>query len=143
MSDILHEFPVRAELKRVFEGISTPAGLDNWWTKRSAGSTGPGEVYDLDFGPGYDWRARVVRCDPDTEFEIEMISADADWTGTRVGFRLEERDGSTWVSFRHTGWKEANRHFRISSFCWAMYLRVLVRFLELGETVKYEERLEA
>ncbi|HLF15110.1 MAG TPA: SRPBCC domain-containing protein [Bacteroidota bacterium] len=142
MSDILHEFPIRAQMKKVFEGISTPAGLDRWWTRNSAGTPSAGAEYELGFGPGYSWRARVTRCVPDTEFELKMTSADSDWTGTSIGFRLDERDGSTWVSFRHTGWKEVNGHFRISSYCWAMYLRVLTRFLERAETVQYEDRLK-
>jgi hypothetical protein len=32
--------------------------------------------------------------------------------------------------------------FRRSSYCWAMYLRILRRYLEHGETVPYERRLD-
>jgi hypothetical protein len=28
MPDIFHDFPIRASAKQVFQGISTPAGLD-------------------------------------------------------------------------------------------------------------------
>jgi hypothetical protein len=48
----------------------------------------------------------------------------------------------TQVRFAHTGWPEANEHYRISCYCWAMYLRVLKRHLEFGERVPYEKRLE-
>jgi hypothetical protein len=44
--------------------------------------------------------------------------------------------------FRHTGWAEPNEHFRISNHCWAMYLRILRRYLEYGEIVPYEQRLD-
>ena len=30
-----------------------------------------------------------------------------------------------------------------STFCWAMYLRLLKRFVEAGEVVPYAERLDA
>ncbi len=142
MPDVLFDLPIKATLRSVFDGISTPAGLDCWWTQTSAGRPAAGNEYELGFGPTYEWRAEVTRCEPATEFELEILRADVDWTGTRVGFRLEERDGVTWMQFRHTGWPEANEHYRISSNCWASYLRILRRQLEHGESVAYEQRLD-
>jgi uncharacterized protein YndB with AHSA1/START domain len=142
MADILNDFPIRTSRHDVFRAVSTPEGLDTWWTKRSSGEPKEGAEYELWFGPEYDWRARVTRCVPDREFELEMVRADEDWSGTRVGFRLEPRNGSTWVQFYHVGWPAANEHHRISCHCWAMYLRVLRRALEHGESVPYEDRLD-
>lgn len=141
MPDILQDFPINVPKPQVFQAISTPAGFDAWWTKSSAGSPVIGSVFDLCFGPEYQWRAEVVRCIPSEDFELRMVQADADWTGTHVGFRLEERAGRTWLAFRHTGWPTENDHFRISNHCWAMYLRILRRYLENGEVVDYEIRL--
>jgi uncharacterized protein YndB with AHSA1/START domain len=142
VADILHDFPIKAPPDRVFRAVSTPEGLNTWWTKRSAGTPREGSVYELGFGPGYDWRARVIRCVPDSDFELEMVHADEDWTGTRVGVHLEVRDAGTWVRFAHMGWPSANEHYRISCTCWAMYLRILRRSLEHGELVPYENRLD-
>jgi uncharacterized protein YndB with AHSA1/START domain len=142
MPDILHDFPIKAPPTRVFAAVSTANGLDTWWTKSSNGTPATGEEYALSFGPEYEWRARVTRCVPDKEFEVEMTHADADWTGTRVGVRLDPRDGATWVQFHHSGWREANEHYRISCNCWALYLRVMRRSLEHGEAVPYELRLD-
>ena len=146
MPDIHHDFPIQAAPERVFEAISTPRGLDAWWTKRSKGQPAAGADYELGFGPGYDWRAVVSKCaappGSPAEFELRMTASDPDWTGTRVGFRLERRGDATWVRFHHTGWPEANEHYRISCYCWAMYLRILRRWVEHGEQVPYEERLD-
>ena len=142
MPDILQDLPINAPVERVFDAVTSPAGLDQWWTKTSSGRPVEGTEYSLGFGPGYDWRARVTRAVPNRAFELTITVADADWTGSRVGFRLEARDGRTWMQFHHIGWNESNDHFRISSHCWAMYLRVLRRWLEHGETVPYEERLD-
>ena len=62
MADILHEFPIQAPPARVFQAVSQPEGLDRWWTKQSSGRPEPGMEYQLSFGPGYDWVARVSRC---------------------------------------------------------------------------------
>jgi hypothetical protein len=71
-----------------------------------------------------------------------MTKADADWTGSRVGVRLESHGDVTRVQFRHVGWPENNAHYRTSCHCWALYLRVLRRYLEHGETVPYDVRLD-
>jgi len=139
--DILHDFPIDTSVSRVFSAITSPAGLDQWWTKRSAGKPVQGSDYQLGFGPNYEWRAKVVRSVPDGAFELEMTDADADWIGTRIGFELQQMKESTQVRFHHTGWPTNNDHYRISCYCWAMYFRILKRHLEHGETVAYEDRL--
>ena len=142
MADIYHHFPIKAPQQKVFAAVSTPKGLDVWWTKRSSGEPGEGAEYKLSFGPGYDWQAVVSRCIPDTEFELELTSAQGDWQGTRVGFHLEEKEGVTEVRFHHSRWPEDNEHYRSSCYCWAMYLRLLKRYVEHGEVVPYEDRLD-
>jgi uncharacterized protein YndB with AHSA1/START domain len=139
---ILHDFPINAPTARVFEAISTPADLDRWWTERCAGDPRMGAEYSLRFGPGYDWRATVTRWDPGSAFELQLTRADADWLGSLVGFDLKETAGETQVRFHHRGWPAPNEHYRISTYCWAMYLRILKRYLEHGELVPYERRLE-
>ena len=66
-----------------------------------------------------------------------------DWVGTRVGFEMDVDGETTRLRFYHTGWPADNDHFRRSSYCWAMYLRLLKRFVEHDETVPYEKRLDA
>jgi uncharacterized protein YndB with AHSA1/START domain len=146
MPDILHQFWIAAPASRIFDAVATPPGLDAWWTRTSKGRPDVGEEYELWFGPEHDWRGVVSRCILGREFELTFTRADDDWRGTKVGFVLRERkDGSrrTDVHFHHTGWREANDHFRTSSFCWAMYLRLLKRHVELGEMVAYGKRLDA
>jgi uncharacterized protein YndB with AHSA1/START domain len=142
MPDILHDFPINAPPARVFEVLCSPAGLDAWWTKQSDGTPGVGSGYRLYFGPGYDWAALMRRYEPARAVEWEITSADDDWRGTRVGFRLRPEGKGTGVEFYHAGWPSANSHYRISTFCWAMYLRLLKRHIETGEVVEYERRLD-
>ena len=105
MADIFHHFPIKATQQKVFEALSTPKGLDVWWAKRSSGEPEEGAEYKLSFGPGYDWQAVVSRCVPDTEFELELTSAQEDWQGTHVGFQkraLPRYDSTIWVGLRIT-----------------------------------------
>lgn len=142
MPDILHRLPVRGSIERVFAMFATPAGLNEWWTLEAEGDADHGEIYRLDFGPGYHWKAMVAAVESPRWIEWELLEADEDWTGTRVGARFSEQDGRTTVEFYHSGWRHANEHFRTSSCCWAQYLRILRRFVEQGERVPYEVRLD-
>jgi uncharacterized protein YndB with AHSA1/START domain len=143
MPDVFQDFSIKAPARRVFDAIATPAGLSSWWTKSASGHPEQGAKYKLGFGPGFEWRAKVIRCVRDEEFELELTGADTDWQGTRMGFLLEENDGATQVRFHHTGWPVANEHYRVSCYCWAMYLRLLRRYVEHGEVVDYDVRLDA
>ena len=123
--------------------FTSPGGLDAWWTKSCSGQPALGSQYELGFGPNFNWRAVVSRCTPNAEFELQLTSADADWLGTRVGFALTETNGATQVQFHHIGWPHENEHYRLSCYCWAMYLRLLRRYVEAGEVVPFEKRLDA
>jgi uncharacterized protein YndB with AHSA1/START domain len=142
MPDIFQDFPIQVSPAHTFQAVSTPEGLDCWWTKKAAGKPALGAHYQLWFGPEYDWRAQVSRCAENHEFELEITRADADWMGTRVGFHLDRKEETTYVRFHHTGWRDVNEHYRVSCHCWALYLRILRRYLEHGEFVPYEKRLD-
>ena len=141
MPDIFSDLPIHAAIERVFDAVSTPGGLDTWWTQTCTGTPVEGAEFSLGFGPTYDWRARVTKCRPNAEFELRLTDADADWMGTRVRFQLAAIGDSTQLRFSHTGWPTANEHWRTSCYCWPVYLRLLRRSLEFGEVVPYEERL--
>ena len=92
--------------------------------------------------PQYQWRAVVEQSARGAVFAMRMTVADRDWTGTVVAFELSPAGAGTQVRFSHRGWPEANAHYRTSTHCWALYLRILRRHLEHGETVPYDLRLE-
>jgi uncharacterized protein YndB with AHSA1/START domain len=142
MADIFHNFPIEATAEKVFGAISSSDGLDKWWTKGSSVNPVSGGIYILDFGPGYIWKAVVTEYVKGKVFELKMTEADADWLGTKIGFILMAHQSKTAVNFYHTGWPQKNEHYKISSYCWAMYLRILKRHLEYGESVPYEKRLQ-
>lgn len=141
MPDIHHAVHISAPIERVFDAVSLPEGLNGWWTRSSRGQPAEGVTYDLDFGENVAWRAIVRVCEPSSDIEYEMVDAAEDWMGTRVGFHLRQDGSQTLLAFHHTGWSRGGDHYATSSYCWAMYLRVMKRLLELGESVPYEERL--
>ena len=143
MPDILHELQIGAPSAAVYEAVSSAEGLSAWWTLRTEGVPVLGQLYTLDFGPEYIWSARVTSCLAPDHIEWEFINAEPDFTGTRLRIELNESTGKTTATLAHTGWKEANAHFRVSSYCWALYLRLLRLYVEEGTIVPYSERSSA
>ena len=140
MPRILHDFIIRATPDKVFHGISTPAEVNKWWSLECTGTPAAGGEYRLFFGEPWDRRARVSRYEKDRAFEWEMVVAMDDWVGARVGFELEPVEGGTKVRFHHSGWAEESEHFRISSYCWAMLLRLLKVYVETGAVTPHAHR---
>lgn len=140
MPQVLHDFFIRSTPDKVFHAISTPAEVEKWWSLECSGSPVMGGEYRLFFGEPWDWRAKVSRFEPGRAFEWEMTVAMDDWTGTRVGFELEPAEEGTKVRFHHLGWAEESEHFRISSYCWAMLLRLLKVYVETGAVMPHAER---
>lgn len=140
MPDVLHQFVIEAPRETVWSYFATPEGVAKWWTASGSGIAELGAVWQFYFTPEYDWRARVTRCEPNVAIEFTIVEAMADWIGTKVGVELREDNGKTIIDFYHRGWAEESDHFRISSFCWATYLRLLKRHIEHGEFTPYGER---
>ncbi len=85
----------------------------------------------------------LTSCEPSRTFELQLVTAMPDWEGTRIRFELEATGPAlTQLRFAHSGWPSATAHYRVSSYCWAMYLRLLRRHVETGEIVPYAQRLD-
>ena len=64
---------------------------------------------------------RVIRLPPFRNIELAAYRG-----GVKTNSRTlaPEGKGATRVKFHHTGWPEQNEHWRVSCFCWTMYLRI-------------------
>lgn len=137
---IHHDLFIKASRKTVFDAVTLPKHLNNWWTNSCSGKPVEGAEYNFYFTPDYDWLGKVVKCHPDQSFHIKMTKSDDDWDPTSFGFDLEELDDGIQLKFWHARWPACNHHFRRSSFCWAILLNGLKNYIEKGIIVPFEER---
>lgn len=134
---ITHDLVIDVPIAKIFEAITEPEHLINWWPLRCKKT---GDEYNFYFTPDYDWYGKAVKLVKNESFYIKMTESDEDWDFTTFGFDLERKEKSALVKFWHIGWPECNAHFRRSSFCWAMLLNGLKNYLEKGIIVPFEER---
>lgn len=139
-NSIYHDVFIESSAEKIFDAVSQPRHLNNWWTLKCSGKPELGTVYNLHFGPEYDWYGEVEVCQENTSFHIKMTKSDSDWDPTSFGFDLEPAEGGTLLKFWHVGWPACNQHFRRSSYCWAILLTGLKNYVEQGTIIPFEER---
>lgn len=141
MATIYHQVWINAPKDKVYEAISTAAGISSWWSKTSAVETG--NVTVLEFNPGGEHgvlKASVVDPLPCEHIEWKFFSTHPDsspasaWTDTNALFEITEREpmsfmGSggklTVLDFHHSGWDETNKYFGFCNYGWGEALRNL------------------
>lgn len=138
--NIYHNLLIKATPKQVFDAVSIPKHLDNWWTLKSSGKPELNSEYNLNFTDEYNWFCIVSKVKENEFFYLKMTQSDNDWNPTTFGFDLEEKENGTYVKFSHTDWTEVNNHFKHSSFCWAMLLHGLKLYLEKGVIIPFVNR---
>ena len=137
---IYHDLIIDADPGKVFQYITRPEHLVNWWPYTCEGIPKENETYNFFFGSGYDWYGKVIKLEEQKSFHIKMVESDPDWDPTTFGFDLKEHDDKVHLQFWHRGWPECNTHFRRSSFCWAPLLTGLKNYIEKGLIIPFEER---
>ncbi|WP_299549911.1 SRPBCC domain-containing protein [Seonamhaeicola sp.] len=137
---IYHNLVINVPSEQVFDAVSKPEHLNNWWTLKSSGKAELGQEYNLNFTDTYDWYCEVSELKHNASIHFKMTRSDTDWDPTTFGFDLEETEHGTSVKFSHANWQETNDHFKIASFCWAMLLNGLKNYLEKGIIIPFEDR---
>lgn len=131
---------INASVKKVFNAVTLPEHLVNWWPLKCSGKPEMGEEYNFNFTDEYDWYGVVAQVENNRSFHIKMTKSDADWDQTTFGFDFENLGDKTRIRFSHINWPEVNDHFKYSSFCWALLLNGLKNYVEKGEIIPFEER---
>ena len=139
-NEIKHALIIKASSQKVFNAITNPVLLNNWWTLRCEGKPKIKEQYRFYFTPEYDWKGIVTRVIDNRMFEIKMTESNIDWNPTSFGFYLEKDNNGTLLCFYHKNWASRNYHFQHTSYCWALLLKGLKDYVEKGIIVPFEKR---
>ena len=137
---IYHDFVIDAPISKVFNAISDPEHLVNWWPLTCSGIPEIGTTYNFNFTSKYDWYGKVFKIETDKSFYIKMTKSNEVWNPTTFGFDIIKVTDKVEVRFSHTGWTSINEEYRQSSFCWAMLLNGLKNYIEKGVVIPFEER---
>ncbi|WP_205325090.1 SRPBCC domain-containing protein [Glycomyces sp. YM15] len=138
MVDILHRMGAEHTTpERAYEVLTTLDGLSGWWTERTTGATGIGDVIDFRFERdgaelGY-FDMSVVELIPGKRVQWEVVDGPPEWIGTRIHWDLRQEGDYTVVLFKHEGWREPVEFMHHCSTKWALFLMSLKQLLETGK----------
>jgi len=132
MVDILHRVGVVAPLDDVYRAVATPEGIAGWWTTDTVGKSAVGEQLAFRFGDAGGFDMEVLRLDPAGQVRWRVTDGPAEWIGTEIDWRLDQRGDYTIINFKHEGWREPVEFMHHCSTKWATFLLSLKELVETG-----------
>jgi uncharacterized protein YndB with AHSA1/START domain len=143
-----HDLLIAAPASEVYRAITTPQGLQNWWTRDCEIGTRVGDTSTFRFGKTFK-TMRIERLQPDAEvrwvcvdanlYAPEQVSRANEWTGTSIVFRLApESPGQTRLWLEHVGLVSQFQCYEICVEGWRHFLGSLKAYVETGRGTPYE-----
>jgi uncharacterized protein YndB with AHSA1/START domain len=125
---------VTAAPDTVFDALTSPAAISNWWVTASGGGT-TGDALFIHFG---DTRAIFHVAEVERASRVRWTVLDCeiehDWVGTEIIFDLcPAPDGGTRVDFRHHGLTPQLECFEDCRSGWTQALGGLMNYVEAGK----------
>ncbi len=128
MFDILHRVGIDAKPDKVFNALATIEGVRGWWFSTATGSAGNGGLFSFGF-----CNMQVIATEPDKLVHWRCTRGPDEWLNTEVTFRLEWKEGQTYVMFKHANWKDPIEFMHHCSTKWATFLLSLRDLLEKSD----------
>jgi uncharacterized protein YndB with AHSA1/START domain len=138
MVDILHRMAAEHTTpEQAYESLTTLDGLSGWWTERTTGKTGIGDVIDFRFDRdgaelGF-FDMSVLELVPGKRVLWEVVDGPPEWIGTKIHWDLRQEGDYTVIMFKHEGWREPVEFMHHCSTKWASFLLSLKQLLETGK----------
>jgi uncharacterized protein YndB with AHSA1/START domain len=148
---------ILAEPTKVFEAVTTRAGLDAWWGKVSSAEPTLGHVVEFDHGLGAPLQMRITEFEPGQRIAWRCVSDFSDsenpasewlgtsirfslrsgvgepaaqWMGPRLGWSRQNDEDFTILEFQHVDWPASSRWLPFCAGGWAQALAGLTRHCE-------------
>ena len=115
MADIKHSVQIAARPETIYPLIATAKGFGQWW---ATDITEPAGAVELGFFKRTTiYRLRLKDDKPPIRAEWACETG-SEWAGTHLSFRLEPKDTSTLLHFRHGGWEDETDYFVSCNTAW-------------------------
>ncbi len=133
MHSILHKITIETEPEKLYQALTTQAGLSAWWTKATT-SCEPGSIASFFFGPEGDHRVDMEICELEPNSTVTWNCVDGPWVQTgqfRLAISPDVR--GTVLHFSHDGWKDTDDFYQHCNAKWGYFLAVSLKsYLESG-----------
>lgn len=141
-ASIEREMQIQASPEVVYQVISTPEHLREWWPDHADLEANPGAIGHITFGDVASPDAKVVpltvvEAEPSRRFSFRWVEGEADPAGLLVTFELTPSAGGTLLRFTETGFREKGweaavleEYYRDHARGWDLFLPRLVGYAD-------------
>jgi uncharacterized protein YndB with AHSA1/START domain len=136
MPDIMHLVRMHASPERVYQALTTAAGIRNWWTRDAVLDSKIGGTGEFGFNVRrVVTKIRVDQLEPPVRVGWKTIASNAPggWDGTTITFDLRGEGSDTVLSCAHRGFAQADEGYTRVTTGWGHYLVSLQLYLETGK----------
>lgn len=140
---------IAAPAEKVFEALTTQAGLAAWWTPDTLASPETGAVLRFTFGNGYFKEMRVEDLSAPVHVKWTCVAGAEEWIATSISFTLEAKvekfpevqdqcnqspfQGKGCVLiFKHEDWRAYTPMYAECNYTWGRFLHSLKGYCETG-----------
>lgn len=131
MPDMHHQIQIAAPPEKVFEALTTQAGLQSWWTSDTVTEPRPGGSAQFGFhNRSVIFRMHIQELTPSKKVVWECLGDDEAWKGTRLTWDLSADDGATVLHFAHANWRSGEGYFAVCNSTWGELMYRLKNYVE-------------
>jgi uncharacterized protein YndB with AHSA1/START domain len=137
MPAIKHYLVIQAPAAKVYDAVTSQAGLSSWWTRETKAQPRVGGINEFKFGDRFFNRMEVAELEPGKRVAWKCVEAEPEWVGTTLTFDLEEENGVTTVRFGHNDWAAETDFFASCNYNWGLYMKSLKQYVETGKGMPF------
>lgn len=139
MKTIIHTVHIHAGPDRVFEALTTEAGVRGWWTTQADLEEGEGGLIRVTFHGDFHPEMRQTRLEAVELVEWTCVGGHANWQDNVFEFALRNRDGETSLRFVQEYARELDDDtYGTYNFNWGYYLNSLKLLCEEGDGTPFD-----
>lgn len=140
MANIEHLQTIHVPASKVYETLTTAEGLSEIWTNELIINNRIGSTNEFRFGSNDITKMRIEELISNKKVVWQCIDSDTEWIGTIISFDIQENKGKSFITLRHTKWKEVTPFYRSCNYNWAIFLYSLKSYCEDGYGIPYHKR---
>jgi uncharacterized protein YndB with AHSA1/START domain len=130
--DIVHEIDIATSPERLYEALTTQAGLSGWYTPETTAAADVGAMIEFKFSTLTTLSFRVETLEPGRRVVWTGVQVPNEWKTTPITFDIRRDGDSVILIFRQEGFASEYKSYGGFGYCWGQYIRSLKLLLETG-----------
>ena len=99
-----------------------------------------GLTTEFRFGSNDITKMQILELVRDSRVVWKCVDSDPEWIDTLVSFEIEEKNQKSYLTLKHTNWREVTTFYRFCNYNWAIFLYSLKSYCEDGVGLPYQNR---